>query len=59
MTNYLTGKADMVAFGRYYTSNPDLVFRFQNSLPLIPYDRSTFYTNDMDGYLDWENAKIS
>ncbi|MCW5966524.1 MAG: hypothetical protein KIT83_20975, partial [Bryobacterales bacterium] len=37
------GKADAVAFGRWFISNPDLVERLRSKAPLNPYDRSTFY----------------
>ncbi|KAF3063816.1 putative inactive dehydrogenase EasA [Daldinia childiae] len=43
-----------VAFGRLYTSNPDLPFRVQHQLPLQPYDRDTFYVPlSKQGYLDY------
>lgn len=37
-------KYDGIAMGRYYISNPDLVFRMENTLPLNLYHRKTFYT---------------
>ncbi|KAI8144054.1 hypothetical protein BJV82DRAFT_644186 [Fennellomyces sp. T-0311] len=48
---------NLIAFGRTYTSNPDLVERLKNGWPLTPYDRSTFYTNHTgaQGYTDWAN----
>ncbi|WIA39986.1 hypothetical protein OEZ86_013414 [Tetradesmus obliquus] len=48
------GNADAVAIGRYFISNPDLVRRFAEGLPLTPYDRSTFYSIDCSllGYTD-------
>lgn len=45
--------AEAVAFGRHFISNPDLPLRIQESLPLIPYDRDTFYTFDARGYIDY------
>jgi N-ethylmaleimide reductase len=45
--------ADMVAFGRYFISNPDLPRRIQLGLPLNDYDRETFYNNDARGYTDY------
>ncbi|CAK7240831.1 MAG: hypothetical protein STHCBS139747_002279 [Sporothrix thermara] len=33
----------IVAFGRRFIANPDLVFRIRNGIPLNEYDRSTFY----------------
>jgi N-ethylmaleimide reductase len=47
------GDADMVAFGRYFISNPDLPRRIQLGLPLNIYDRETFYSNDARGYTDY------
>jgi N-ethylmaleimide reductase len=47
------GDADMVAFGRYFISNPDLPKRIRLRLPLNPYDRETFYNNDGRGYTDY------
>ena len=45
--------ADMVAFGRYFISNPDLPRRIQLGLPLNSYNRDTFYNNDSRGYTDY------
>jgi N-ethylmaleimide reductase len=47
------GDADLVAFGRYFVSNPDLPSRIKERLPLSDYDRSTFYTFDARGYIDY------
>ena len=47
------GDADMVAFGRYFISNPDLPRRIQLGLPLNNYNRDTFYNNDARGYTDY------
>ena len=47
------GDADMVAFGRYFISNPDLPKRIQLGLPLNGYNRETFYNNDARGYTDY------
>jgi N-ethylmaleimide reductase len=47
------GDADLVAFGRYFVSNPDLPMRIKQGLPLSDYDRSTFYTFDARGYIDY------
>ncbi|HEY4313247.1 MAG TPA: alkene reductase [Pirellulales bacterium] len=48
-----SGDADMVAFGRYFISNPDLPARIERGLPLAEYDRDTFYTFDARGYTDY------
>jgi len=47
------GNADLVAFGRHFIANPDLVFRLKNNLPLNAYDRDTFYGGDAQGYNDY------
>ena len=47
------GDADLVAFGRYFISNPDLPERLRRKLPLTRYDRSTFYGGDGRGYIDY------
>ncbi|KAI9147414.1 NADPH dehydrogenase [Paramyrothecium foliicola] len=44
----------LVAFGRPFIANPDLVFRIQNGLELNKYNRSTFYLKNTDeGYNDY------
>ncbi|KAM0544361.1 hypothetical protein ACHAPJ_011897 [Fusarium lateritium] len=44
----------IVAFGRWFISNPDLVFRVKNGVPLTPYQRETFYTAKSPvGYNDY------
>ncbi|KAK7739261.1 hypothetical protein SLS62_011250 [Diatrype stigma] len=47
----------VVMFGRYFVSNPDLVYRVREGLELSPYDRKTFYTHSADGYLDYPFSK--
>ncbi|WP_293899567.1 alkene reductase [Phenylobacterium sp.] len=47
------GDADLVAFGRYFISNPDLPARIRNGWPLASYDRDSFYTFDATGYVDY------
>jgi len=49
-----SGVASLIAFGRYFTSNPDLPYRIEHNLPLTPYDRSTFYAFDSRGYTDFK-----
>ncbi len=48
------GDADLVAFGRYFSSNPDLPERIRHNLPLTPYDRDSFWGGDYRGYTDFE-----
>ncbi|MBI4785124.1 MAG: alkene reductase [Oscillatoriophycideae cyanobacterium NC_groundwater_1537_Pr4_S-0.65um_50_18] len=52
------GKADLVAYGRLYISNPDLVERFAANAALNPYDRSTFYGGDERGYIDYPTLAL-
>jgi N-ethylmaleimide reductase len=47
------GNADLVVFGRYFISNPDLPERIRLGLPLTDYDRATFYGGDEHGYTDY------
>lgn len=48
----------VVAFGRYFISNPDLVYRIKEGLSLNAYDRKTFYVNKSAvGYLDYPFSK--
>lgn len=44
----------VIVFGRYFVTNPDLVYRVKEGLPLEKYDRSVFYTpKDPKGYIDY------
>jgi N-ethylmaleimide reductase len=46
--------ADLIAFGRPFINNPDLVFRIKNNLPLSNnLDTSTFYSPGEKGYTDY------
>ena len=47
------GNADLVAFGRLFSSNPDLPYRLQHDLPLTPYLRAAFWGGDEHGYTDF------
>ena len=42
--------ADIVAFGRPYIANPDLVERLRRDAPLNTPDRDTFYGGGAKGY---------
>ncbi|KAE8349611.1 hypothetical protein BDV28DRAFT_160346 [Aspergillus coremiiformis] len=37
------GCYDALLYGRYFTSNPDLVQRLKNGIPFEPYERTRFY----------------
>jgi len=49
----IPAKADLVAVGRDFISNPDLLARWEKNIPLSKYDDSTFYTPDEKGYIDY------
>lgn len=47
----------IIAFGRYFVSNPDLVFRVREGVPLTAYDRAVFYTPKLPaGYIDYPHS---
>ena len=50
------GLADLVAYGKPFISNPDLVERFENNLELADWDQDTFYTTGAKGYTDYPKA---
>jgi len=51
--NALQSGADLVAFGKAYIANPDLVARLQQGGPFNEPDRSTFYGGGAKGYTDY------
>ncbi len=46
-------KADLVAFGRAFISNPDLVERLKTGAPLAPLHPATLYGGGAEGYTDY------
>jgi N-ethylmaleimide reductase len=46
-------KGDLVAFGRPFISNPDLVSKLQSGAALTAPDQATFYTPGEKGYTDY------
>jgi len=56
-----TGKADAVAFGKLFISNPDLVERLRVNAPLAEGNTATYYGGGAEGYTDYptlEDAKV-
>ncbi|RIV30770.1 alkene reductase [Flagellimonas lutimaris] len=51
-----SGNADLVAYGKPYISNPDLVERFEHGIELAEWDKDTFYTPGKEGYTDYPMA---
>ena len=47
------GQADLIAFGRPFLANPDLVQRLQTGAALNTPDMATLYTADAKGYTDY------
>jgi N-ethylmaleimide reductase len=50
-------EADLIAFGRPFISNPDLVARMKSGAALAAPDMSTFYTPGEKGYTDYPAMK--
>ncbi|MEO5788764.1 alkene reductase [Gelidibacter sp.] len=48
------GYADLVSFAKLYISNPDLVGRFREHIPISKWDADTFYTLGKEGYTTYE-----
>jgi N-ethylmaleimide reductase len=48
-----SGKADLIAFGKPFISNPDAVHRMEHNYLLTPVDFNTLYTPDAAGYTDY------
>ncbi|HBF30788.1 alkene reductase [Rhizobium sp.] len=48
-----SGKADMVAFGKPFISNPDLVKRLKDDAPLNALDQANMYGGGEKGYTDY------
>ena len=45
--------ADLVAFGKDFISNPDLVRRLRENAPLNELDKATMYGGGAKGYTDY------
>ncbi|CAK1365351.1 unnamed protein product [Cercospora beticola] len=44
----------VIVFGRYFVSNPDLVYRIREGVKFEPYERKVFYTpKKKEGYVDY------
>jgi N-ethylmaleimide reductase len=54
-----SGNADMIAFGRPYIGNPDLVERLRLDAPLADADHATFYGGGAEGYTDYKTLDES
>ena len=55
-SNLATGKCDLVAVGRLFLANPDLVARWKSGAAVNAPDMSTFYTPGPKGYTDYPTS---
>jgi N-ethylmaleimide reductase len=53
------GAADLIAFGKPFISNPDLVERLKKGAPLNAWDKATFYGGDAKGYTDYPTLQAA
>jgi hypothetical protein len=53
------GRADAVAFGKLFISNPDLPERLRRGAPLTPWKMETFYTPGAAGYTDYPSLALA
>jgi N-ethylmaleimide reductase len=54
-----SGAADLIAFGKPFISNPDLVERLKAGAPLNDWDKTTFYGGGAKGYTDYPTLEQS
>ncbi len=52
-------QADLIAFGRDFIANPDLVERFQNGYPLAERNREGWYGNGGEGYTNYSRYSLN
>jgi N-ethylmaleimide reductase len=52
-TDLVSGAADLIAFGRPFISNPNLVDKLRSGAALLPPDQATFYSAGREGYTDY------
>jgi N-ethylmaleimide reductase len=51
--------ADLIAFGKPFISNPDLVERLKKGEPLNAWDKNTFYGGGAKGYTDYPTLEAA
>ncbi len=52
-------EADLIAFGKLFISNPDLVERLKAGAELNPWDQTTFYGGGAKGYTDYPSLALA
>jgi N-ethylmaleimide reductase len=50
-------RCDAISFGRPFISNPDLVARLEQDLPLAPDEQASWYSQGPEGYTDYPRAE--
>jgi N-ethylmaleimide reductase len=53
------GAADLIAFGKPFIANPDLVERLKHGAPLNAPDKATFYGGGAKGYTDYPTLQAA
>jgi N-ethylmaleimide reductase len=53
------GAADLIAFGKPFISNPDLVERLKTGSALNEWDKNTFYGGGAKGYTDYPTLEAA
>jgi len=51
-----SGQADMIAFGRHFIGNPDLVERLQSNAPLFDAPMSAYFGGGAEGYTEFTQS---
>jgi N-ethylmaleimide reductase len=51
--------ADLIAFGKPFIANPDLVERLRQGAPLNEWDKATFYGGGAKGYTDYPTLEAA
>ncbi|PRX56858.1 alkene reductase [Flagellimonas meridianipacifica] len=51
------GDTDLVAIGKPFISNPDLVERYKNNSSIAPFHTNSFYTPGEEGYTDYPHLQ--
>ena len=54
-----SGAADLVAFGKPFISNPELVRRLRDDAPLAALDKDTLYGGGAAGYTDYPPLELA
>ena len=52
------GSGDLIAIGKPFISNPDLVLRLRQGVEIAPWDSKTFYLGGHSGYLDYPTFSV-